>query len=96
MNLDAYIEQLYSGKCLSEKEVKKICELAKDTFSQVPNVISVNSPVTVCGDIHGQYFDLLELFKIGGKLPNTNYLFLGDYVDRGFVFDFFYSFFYFC
>lgn len=46
---------------------------------QESNVVHVQAPVTVVGDIHGQFFDLIEIFKIGGWCPDTNYLFLGTY-----------------
>jgi len=71
-------------KSLSDVEVKWLCEKAKEILSSESNVVNVRSPVTVCGDLHGQFHDLLELFKIGGKPPDTNYLFMGDYVDRGY------------
>ncbi|KAJ8318203.1 hypothetical protein KUTeg_003294 [Tegillarca granosa] len=82
--IDQWIEQLYECKQLSENQIKCLCGKAKEILSEESNVREVHCPVTICGDIHGQFYDLMELFRLGGKTPDTNYLFMGDYVDRGY------------
>lgn len=77
------IEALKRKEKIQENNIQKLCEIAKDILKSEPNTVRVKSPVTICGDIHGQFDDLLELFKIGGYPPYANYIFLGDYVDRG-------------
>lgn len=68
---------------LSKKQVMQILTMATSIFSEEPNLLKVPPPVTVCGDVHGQYYDLLKLFEVAGSPETTSYLFMGDYVDRG-------------
>ncbi|XP_058084213.1 serine/threonine-protein phosphatase PP1 isozyme 3-like isoform X1 [Magnolia sinica] len=68
---------------LSESEIRQLCVVSKDIFMMQPNLLELEAPIKICGDIHGQYSDLLRLFEYGGLPPAANYLFLGDYVDRG-------------
>eukprot|EP01086_Lenisia_limosa_P015868 TRINITY_DN5364_c0_g1_i3.p1 TRINITY_DN5364_c0_g1~~TRINITY_DN5364_c0_g1_i3.p1 ORF type:complete len:308 (+),score=63.81 TRINITY_DN5364_c0_g1_i3:170-1093(+) len=83
-NVDRWIEQLRQCGTISELEVKQLCSRAREILIEESNVQRVDAPVTICGDIHGQFYDLKELFKVGGDCPDTNYLFMGDFVDRGF------------
>ena len=82
--LEKLIENLYNGEFPPEDTVKDLINKAKEIFINEGNVQTVHAPVTICGDIHGQFYDLVELFDIGGRCPDTNYLFMGDYVDRGY------------
>ncbi|KAK2965007.1 putative Serine/threonine-protein phosphatase 2A catalytic subunit beta [Blattamonas nauphoetae] len=81
--LDNFIEIIRKGDVLDEDQTRLLIQKASELISAEPNVISVPAPCTIVGDIHGQFHDLLELFTIGGDCPDINYLFLGDYVDRG-------------
>jgi serine/threonine-protein phosphatase PP1 catalytic subunit len=90
-NVDAVIQKLLDLRgskpsmkpILTENEIKGICMKAREIFLNQPCFLELEAPIKICGDIHGQYQDLLRLFDCGGYPPESNYLFLGDYVDRG-------------
>ncbi|KAK9248196.1 Metallo-dependent phosphatase-like protein [Lipomyces tetrasporus] len=92
LDIDEIIQRLldvgYSGKatksvCLKNAEIQVICRYAREIFLSQPTLIELSPPVKIVGDIHGQYGDLIRLFEMCGFPPSANYLFLGDYVDRG-------------
>lgn len=69
--------------CLSADEIRDICKLSQGVFLDESALLRLEAPVKIVGDIHGQFRDLMRLFKKGGMPPAQHYLFLGDYVDRG-------------
>ncbi|XP_068661911.1 serine/threonine-protein phosphatase PP1-like [Aristolochia californica] len=86
--LDDIIRRLIEGRGgkqvqLSESEIRQLCVNARQIFLSQPNLLKIQAPIKICGDIHGQYLDLLRIFDFGGFPPAASYLFLGDYVDRG-------------
>ena len=72
--VDGLIEFLLSGssKPPAESSVKELCDIAKEILVKEENVAILSTPITVCGDIHGQFDVLIELFRVGGEIPETN------------------------
>ena len=68
---------------MHKSDLLDLINLFISTVKQEPNILKIQYPVTLVGDIHGQYYDLIKLFEVGGEPSDTKYLFLGDYVDRG-------------
>mmetsp|Transcript_6277 Transcript_6277/g.9123 ORF Transcript_6277/g.9123 Transcript_6277/m.9123 type:complete len:307 (-) Transcript_6277:29-949(-) len=84
-NLDALLSHMKkTQEPLEEATMKKLCRYVRDILIEESNVPNISAPVNVCGDIHGQFHDLLSLFEEGGEIPDASYVFLGDYVDRGY------------
>ena len=90
-DVDGYTSQLLEARGgmmqmqlkLSDGELEKLCNATRLIMLSQPALLELEAPLKICGDIHGQYHDLLTLFEYGGFPPESNYLFLGDYVDRG-------------
>ena len=92
IDLDDFIKRLldagYAGKvtksvCLKNAEITAICHRARECFLSQPALLELDAPVKIVGDVHGQYTDLIRMFEMCGFPPSSNFLFLGDYVDRG-------------
>lgn len=82
--LDAgYSTKVTKSVCLRNAEITAICAAARELFLAQPALLELSAPVKIVGDVHGQYTDLIRLFEMCGFPPAANYLFLGDYVDRG-------------
>jgi len=67
---------------LPEGQIKQLCWASRELFLSQPMLLQLTTPLTICGDLHGQFEDLLRHFDKCGYPPDTNYLFLGDYIDR--------------
>lgn len=78
------ISLLKESKVVPESDIYSLCLKAQEILISESNVQQVDTPVTICGDVHGQLHDVLTLFSCGGDVPFTRYLFLGDFVDRGY------------
>ncbi|OQD77635.1 hypothetical protein PENDEC_c002G03818 [Penicillium decumbens] len=82
--LDAgYSTKVTKTVCLKNAEITAVCGAARELFLSQPALLELSAPVKIVGDVHGQYTDLIRLFEMCGFPPASNYLFLGDYVDRG-------------
>ncbi|KAI9832294.1 MAG: hypothetical protein M1819_004472 [Sarea resinae] len=71
---DEWLESAKQCKYLPEADMKRLCEIVKECLMEESNIQPVRTPVTVCGDIHGQFYDLLELFRIAGGMPNSTHV----------------------
>ena len=84
MDIDQFISDVLEHKDLDESDMICVLRMVQEILFEEGTILNLPKPITICGDIHGQFYDLLRLFEVGGDPATTRYLFLGDYVDRGY------------
>jgi len=80
---DGCPQELRQCRFLPEADVRALCDIVRALLIEEANVQPVSSPVTVCGDIHGQLWDVLELLNVGGDVPGTSYIFMVRQIRAG-------------
>ncbi|EAY05874.1 Ser/Thr protein phosphatase, putative [Trichomonas vaginalis G3] len=83
LDIDKLISWVSEGNPPEEEDVTALIDLVTPIFDSEPNLLKIQPPLKICGDSHGQLYDSLKMFELSPAAPDTRYLFLGDYVDRG-------------
>ena len=82
-NIDSWIAHTIDGGLLPERDLRILCEKIKEILIDESNMVQVSAPVNVCGDLHGSFNSLQQILALGGQMPNSRYIFMGNYVNRG-------------
>ena len=84
MSVEQWYESALACKPITESAVRSLCNMVKGIMAEESNIVSVESPVQVAGDVHGQFFDVKNLLSLGGGVPDSKFIMIGDFVDRGY------------
>ena len=84
MDIDSWIAHCRDGGILPERKLRLLCEMVKQVLIEEGNVVEVSAPVTVVGNVHAKFYELVSMMEKIGETPSKSYLFLGNYVDKYF------------
>ena len=82
--VDEWLQDALECKPITESSVRALCNMVKNVLIDESNIVVVDAPVKIAGDVHGQFYDVKEMFKQGGGIPDNKFIMIGDFVDRGY------------